>query len=295
MPDAEPTFPDPQLLDLPSGKLEIFTATPAQPSEESATPVIAAAHPASALSGGAATLLSGIAQRQAICLNPRGLGGSDPVSEGDAHSFETMVDDLEAARLALGLDPWIFWGMSGGGWLALTYAHRHPEGLRGIIVESACPCFRERLADPRCALSPFFSVWRPTLTEKGWLVEGSHEEPSDASDATWEEIEGLGQVFRSADGAALFVSPAILDDAMAEAIPLLWTFDAREWLPTLDLPALVIAGGQDPVAPAHHVRAVHEGLLGSRYVEIEGGGHVPSSNGDPLAQVAVREFLRTVV
>lgn len=50
--------------------------------------------------------------------------------------------------------------MSRGGWLAQIYARRHPDALVGIIVESTCLCFRGRLADSACALSPFFPAWR---------------------------------------------------------------------------------------------------------------------------------------
>jgi pimeloyl-ACP methyl ester carboxylesterase len=67
-----------------------------------------------------------------------------------------MVEHIESARRALDRGPWSFWGMSGGGWLAQIYAHRYPEALHAIVVESACPCFRERLADPGCVLSPYF-------------------------------------------------------------------------------------------------------------------------------------------
>src|SRR5262249_57505904 len=97
------------------------------------------------------------APRRVVCFTPRGIGGSAPAG---AAPLEQMVDDIEAARRELGSAPWTFWGMSGGGWLAMIYAHRCPEGLAGIIVESACLCFRERLGHPRCALSPVFPARR---------------------------------------------------------------------------------------------------------------------------------------
>ena len=41
-----------------------------------------------------------------------------------------MTDDLEVVRRRLGLGPWAFWGMSGGGWIGQQYAERHPAGVR---------------------------------------------------------------------------------------------------------------------------------------------------------------------
>jgi pimeloyl-ACP methyl ester carboxylesterase len=67
-------------------------------------------------------------------------------------SLEEMVDRIEGIRRALGLAPWLFWGMSGGGWLAQIYAHRYPEALAGMVIEGGCLCFHERLADPPPAL-----------------------------------------------------------------------------------------------------------------------------------------------
>ena len=281
-----PSIPTARFLELPQGKLETFTA----PHLGDATPIVAA-HPASTFSGDSAFLLSNLAERTAICINPRGLGGSAAVAET---SIEEMIDDLEAARLSLELDPWIFWGMSGGGWLALAYAHRHPTGLRGMIVESACACFRQRLADPTCALSPFFPAWQEPLKEHGCLSPGSHDEALPANDAIWEEIEGVGQVFRRKSGPALLVSPAPIEPSMRRAMPMLWDFDARDWLSQIQTPSLVISGQVDPVVPSSQVRQVHESLPNSSFVEIAGAGHVPSSTGNEAARDAVRQFLKTL-
>lgn len=250
--------------------------------------VVAAAHPASAFGADTARLIAGITQTGVVCINPRGLGGSSPASD---ISFERMVDDIESVRRQLGLPRWVFWGMSGGGWLAQLYARRHPDALAGIIVESACACFRDRLADPACALSPFFPAWHEPLRARGMLVEGSHANASAADDIEWTEVEGVGQVFRRRCGAALLVSPMPIDPDMKRAMPVLWTFDSRGWLDELRTPALVMAGSADPVVPVHRVRALHRALPGSTFVVIEGGGHVPSAEGRPEAVEAVRAFL----
>jgi pimeloyl-ACP methyl ester carboxylesterase len=251
-------------------------------------PVIAAAHPSSVFGAPTAELLSGIAGTEAICFNPRGLGSSDPAAD---LPLEEMVEDLESARRALGLDRWLFWGTSGGGWLAQLYARRFPKALSGIIVESACACFRVRLADPSCALSPFFPAWRAGLTARGLLREDSHGSAAPADDMEWIDVEGVGQVWRRRKGPALLVSPAPIDADMTRAMPRLWRFDARGWLGEVKVPALVIAGSADPVVPVAQVRAVHAALKGSTFVEVDGGGHVPSAEHRPVAAAAVRELI----
>jgi pimeloyl-ACP methyl ester carboxylesterase len=251
--------------------------------------VVAAAHPASGFGVETVRLLADSARAAVVCINPPGLGRSK-----HGVSLEQMVDCLETVRRRLGLARWVFWGMSGGGWLAQLYAHLHPGALAGIIVESACRCFRERLADPACALSPFFPAWRDALRSRGLLVEGLHTSRSsaqDAQDAEWMEVDGVGQVFRRRGGGALLVSPMPIGEEMKRAMPALWTFDSRAWLDALRTPTLVIAGAADPVVPEHRVREVHEAVRGSAYVVVEGGGHVPSAERRAQAIDAVRSFV----
>jgi pimeloyl-ACP methyl ester carboxylesterase len=153
------TNPEPlpveRYLHLRGATLEVF-----QGSATSGGTVVAAAHPASAYGDGTVRLLADTAQKGLVCINPRGIGASSPVQ---SPSLEETVDDIEAVRAQFGLNRWVFWGMSGGGWLAQIYGHRHPAALAGMIIESACVCFRERLADPACALSPFFPAWQEKL------------------------------------------------------------------------------------------------------------------------------------
>jgi 3-oxoadipate enol-lactonase len=271
-------------LDVRGGRVEVFLGGV----EEPGAPAVCIAHPAGRADASAIELLSEVVPARAVAVNPRGLGGSSPV---DRPSFEQMVDDLEAVRQRLGLGPWVFWGMSGGGWLAQTYAERHPAALRGIISESACACFRERLADPTCAISPFFPAWRGLLDARGLISETSHDRPSPGDDTEWMEVEGVGQVFRRRDGPVLLVSPFPVEPEMRTNMPLLWTFDARPWLHELRLPALVLAGTADPVVPVARVKAVADAIPESIYLAVEGAGHVPTVEKRPPAWAAARQFL----
>jgi len=78
-------------------------------------------------------------------------------------------------------------------------------------------------------------------------------------------------------------------------MPLLWTVDTRDWLGAIRTPTLVLSGTADPIVPLSHARDVHRGIVGSDFVAIEGGGHVPTTEGRPEVAAAVREFLHTHV
>lgn len=257
----------------------------------SGAPTLCAAHPADPLGEGAVELLSAAAGARVACVSPRGIGASSPLPSGQRPTLDGMVEDMEAVRRQLGVDTWVFWGMSGGGWLAQIYAHRYPEALAGVIVEGACACFRERLADPACVLSPFYPAWRAPLEEAGLLDPASHREAGLAEETEWIEVQGVGSVFRLRDGPALLASPMPVSTGMLRAMPELWTFDSRVWLPTIRIPVLVLSGTADPVVPIVHARAVHEAIAGSRWVAVEGAGHVPVAEKRPEVAEAVRAFL----
>jgi pimeloyl-ACP methyl ester carboxylesterase len=223
----------------------------------SCSPLIAAAHPAESFGKPTADLLARMADTTAIAISPR----------DEAQPLEQMVDDIEETRRALGVDRWVFWGMSGGGWLALLYAHRHPKALKAIIVESGCACFKARLADPACVLSPAHPMWR--------------DQPV-APESTWRSEEG---------GPPLVRSPMPLSPMMRRAMPVLYAFDARPWLAKLDLPALLISGSVDPLVPVVHARALHQAIRGSELHIIEGASHVPTGSEHPEVATHVRRFL----
>jgi proline iminopeptidase len=255
-------------------------------------PTICAAHPADAFVEGTVELLSEAAPgSEIVCVNPRGLGGSSPAP---TLSLEQMVDDVEATRLSLGIERWAFWGMSGGGWLAQLYAKRFPSSVAGIIVESACLCFRDRLRDPACVLSPFFPAWQSALTERGLLQLDSHAAPSPGADTDWFDLPNVGQVFRRRGGPALLVSPAPAAPAMQRIMPRLWEFDSRPWIREVRTPTLVLCGIADPIVPVSHAKTVHEAVAGSTFAAIEGASHVPTAQRHPDALRAVQDFIHSL-
>jgi pimeloyl-ACP methyl ester carboxylesterase len=280
-----------RMLKVPGGELETWSGgAPNLPA-----PLLCAAHPADAFGKDTLGLLQDVAHARIVCVNPRGLGDSSRLTPASHGALEQMVDDIEAARVALGLGPWVFWGMSGGGWLGLIYARRHPDAVAGLILESTDACFRARLADPACVLSPQHPAWRDALAAAGLLAardSGEHAARGEQrTDYEWNDVPGVGRVLRERGGAALLVSPMELSPAMLRIMPALLAFDARPWLPSLDSPALVMCGDADPIVPLAHARALHEALPDSELVEISGGGHVPTSERHPQVAAAVRRFL----
>jgi pimeloyl-ACP methyl ester carboxylesterase len=120
-------------------------------------------------------------------------------------------------------------------------------------------------------------------------------ERTSQNEGGWGEIEGVGSVLRGGAGEPLVVAPFPLDARMKAIMPRLLELDARPWLGTLRVPALVIAGSDDVVAPVAHVRSLAEALR-AQWLEVAGAGHVPSATRHDEVTTAIRAFVaRTAV
>lgn len=277
-----------ELIPVTGGQLEV---TSYGESIATADTLICASHPIDAFAQQTATLLANASGAAVICVNPRGVGGSSS-GEGQSYELSQIIDDFETVRRRLRVKRWVFWGMSGGGWLGQIYARRYPQSLGGVILESVCACLRERAADPECVLSPLFPAWRDVLAASALL----DPLPSPAASCMREHLEwtdgpGAGATLRRKAGPAVLVSPIPASATMRRMLPLLFELDTRAWLNSITIPALVIGGTADPVLPVRHARALHEALPNSEFVLVVGGGHVPVAESRPEVATAVRAFL----
>jgi len=64
----------------------------------------------------------------------RNCGASDVAFDGSGSEHEVWADDLYALGKALGALPMYVGGSSAGARLAILYAMRHPDGLRGLLL-----------------------------------------------------------------------------------------------------------------------------------------------------------------
>jgi proline iminopeptidase len=88
-----------------------------------------------------------------VGLDQRGVLRSDPLADGERITEQTLVDDCEAVREALGIPQWTVLGHSFGGRIALRYARQHPERVVAVLFENPSWDFddTERLRLPAAA------------------------------------------------------------------------------------------------------------------------------------------------
>jgi proline iminopeptidase len=88
------------------------------------------------------------AEYQLIQFDQRGCGrstpsASDPFSNLSANTTHHLIGDIELLRERFGIARWFVWGASWGATLALAYAERFPERVRGMILLSVTMTRRE--------------------------------------------------------------------------------------------------------------------------------------------------------
>jgi proline iminopeptidase len=74
-----------------------------------------------------------------IYYDQRGAGLSDYEPGPDGYSVEQAVSDLDALRVALGIDKWVLLGFSYGGFLAQYYTATYPQNVAGLVLAGASP------------------------------------------------------------------------------------------------------------------------------------------------------------
>lgn len=197
----------------------------------------------------------------AAALDFRGHGDSDWL-ENEAYTSQVWVEDIENARKALGWERFILVGHSMGARIALDYAERHGDRLRGVSAIDFLPDFyasRERKYEKtRSRPQPVYD------NEEVMLSKFRLQPPGTLLDE-----KGLRELGRHG----------------VRQTPLGWSwkFDWRsfsfpygpvwEQLAKISVPAMIMRGEHSPVMPRDSMDKVVAALPNGRGVEISGAHH----------------------
>lgn len=220
-----------------------------------------------------------------LCLDQRGHGDSEWAPDGK-YDRESMAADVGAIATALGVARFLLCGMSMGGVNAITFAARHSEMVRALVIVDVgpeiqaegvrnirnfvqapdeLPCFedfveRAHRFNPRRSLDNIRSRLSHNLKQ---LPNGNW---------TWKYDKAL----RS--GARAFEASALAD---------LWTDVAR-----IRCPTLIVKGAESDILSEEGAKRMQAAIPGSRLAVVPGAGHsVMGDNPRAFVQV-VRDFLQ---
>ncbi|KAJ3093974.1 hypothetical protein HDU97_008736 [Phlyctochytrium planicorne] len=157
-----------------------------------------------------------------ILFDQRGSGKSTPAAELDGNDTWSLVEDMEKLRKFLKIDRWVVFGGSWGSTLALTYAIKHAEKVKALILRGI---FTLRKSEIRWfyqdgASHLFPDAWDDYLSvipedERGDLVGAYHRRLTGASE---EERKACGKAWSRWEmkTSKLFVDDALVKKAESD-------------------------------------------------------------------------------
>jgi len=218
---------------------------------------------------------------RARCIAPdlRGFGES---SRHGPFSIDQFADDVALLLRGLGIERAVVAGLSMGGYVALALWRRHRALVRGLV-----------LADTRAGADT-----DEAREKRRALVEVARTRGSGAvADG---QITGmLGKTTRDKRPALIDELHRMLEAAPVEGIvgaleAMMARVDSTDTLATIDVPTLIVVGGEDVLTPPSESEILHEAIRGSRLEVIEHAGHVSNMERPAAFNHVLTEFLASL-
>ena len=220
-----------------------------------------------------------------LSLDQRGHGDTDWAPDGD-YSPEGYWNDLNAVAEALDLRDFVLMGLSMGGRNAISYAANHQRRVKALVVVDSAPVMQragsERMRrfvqgdDELDSVDAFvkrvqeYNPRRPADQIRGSIVHNLKQLPN--GKWTWKYDKVLRSPDRKVPGK--------------DYAALLW-----KQIDSLDLPTLVVRGGQSDMIDLETADELHQRIKGSSLTTVEGAGHLVMGDNPSGFQTAVRDFI----
>jgi pimeloyl-ACP methyl ester carboxylesterase len=239
--------------------------------------------------------LAGLAQHHTLVrFDLRGTGRSELPLDRESLTFPRLADDVEALRVARGLDSVDLVAHSAGCFVALTYAARHPDRVsRLVLVTPSGRGFGAVMEDVRAI--------RASRSHEPWYAEAAAVEaevemyPPHKRDRPHRELRvfGYGRWDDRAQAHAASTDVQMSLRAMAGFGPG-EDFDGAKLVADLQqviAPTLVIVGRLDGMTGVKAGHLIADMLPNSRVVEIDEASHFPWVDAPEEFGTAAAEFL----
>jgi pimeloyl-ACP methyl ester carboxylesterase len=213
-----------------------------------------------------------------VTFDNRGVGRSG--QPPGPYTSAQMAADLHEVVTAAGCDDFHLCGVSMGGVIAQEYALAHPERLRSLILASTFAA-----ADPFTRAA--FLTWSEVAEAAGMPMMMRAQAPWIFSPAFY--AQSPGRVEELIAEAAESTQPAA---AFAAQMAALVDHDARDRLPALTTPTLVLAAADDIIIRPALSRQLLDMLPNAAWREVPGGHAAFWENPGPWNQ-AVIKFVQT--
>ncbi|MDX2250048.1 MAG: alpha/beta hydrolase [Bacteroidia bacterium] len=257
------------------------------------------------LSGGpgySSSYLQPVAERLAlndriILPDLRGTGQSKlAVYSPETLNIALICADLDTLRESLGLKEWVVYGHAFGGMLAMEYAARYPENVKGLVLSNSGGM-------DGSFLEPFGDNYEMRLTQTDrdslWFWENDFRKAQNP-DRAWRNhfrIEQIPYLYdrRQIDRLIKYFPAGSFSEKTSD---LLWldfetNYHPGEALTNFKKPVLILSGRQDPIGAATAYQ-IHATLSHAQLTFLERCGHYPWIEQPGEYFHAISQFLNEV-
>jgi proline iminopeptidase len=229
---------------------------------------------------------------------------SDQPDEPSLWELDRFVDEVEQVRCALGLDRsnFVLYGQSWGGILAIEYALRHQQHLRGLVISnmmSSVPAYNayaQQVLMPemnQAALAEIQSLeasgktddprYMELLSEQHYVHHVLRMPTEDWPDPVQRTFARINP--------AIYVSMQGPSELGISADAKLAQWDRTEELASIDVPALVIGARYDTMDPAH-MEMMAGRLPNGSYLYCPDGSHLAMYDDQQRYFAGLVQFVR---
>lgn len=217
------------------------------------------------------------ASYRVLTPNLRGFGRSDPPHH--SLTVDTYADDLVALLDELGIGAATFAGLSMGGYIVMALLRRHAERVRGLML---------------------LSTKAPGDTEAGkqgrdTMIALARDEGAEAVAEKMLPNMLTAQTREQSPELVAFVREMMAGSTVDGIIGALGALrdrpDSRPVLQATRLPALIVVGQDDGIAPPAEATSMHEALRDSRLVVIPDASHLVNLEQPEHVNAALLGFL----
>lgn len=208
-------------------------------------------------------------------INLRGAGNSVKAEYEDQYSLDETVLDLEAIRLALNLEKWAFAGHSTGGMLALKYAILKPNSLVKIIAGGAAASveYGEDPSSIYCPRNPNFEriiEIMDSLNDEQTPIEERRKMSREWALLSFYKEENFEKSLKKPNSGRT-VGERLTYFREVEC----QTYDLRDELPNVQVPAYIYAGKYDAQCPHKFGVEIAALLPNATFKTFEESNHSP--------------------
>lgn len=213
----------------------------------------------------------------AIALDIRGHGLS--TSGHGFFSIDVFSKDLNHFIQKLELNNVVLCGVSMGGYIALRYYELFPEKIIGLILSDT-----HHLADDNKGKQKRFDSIEAILTHgKRAFAFGFIENL--LSTRTISKNNKVVELIKSS------IRRNSIDAICATQLALASRTDSTHLLSRIKIPTLLIRGEEDKITSNEVMQELHNGISGSKFVEIQNAGHLPNLENPIAFNQEMNDFL----